>query len=72
MKLLYDPETDSLYIDLVDRTSVESEEVAPGIVMDYDADGQTVGIDIEHASKVLNLTELETHCLPVALTRSTA
>ena len=72
MKLFYDPETDSLYIDLVDRPSVESEEVAPGIVMDYDGAGKAVGIDIEHASKILDLTELETHCLPVALTRATA
>lgn len=72
MKLFYDPETDSLYIDLVGRTSVESEEVAPGIVMDYDADGNAVGIDVEHASKILDLTTIETHCLPVGLTRATA
>ena len=72
MKLHYDPETDSLYIDLVDRTSVDSQEVAPGIVMDYDEAGMAVGIDVEHASKILDLAQLETHCLPVTLTRSTA
>jgi uncharacterized protein YuzE len=66
MKLHYDPETDSLYIDLNDRTSVESEEVAPGIVVDFDDEGRAVGIDIEHASQVLDLTTLEAHSLPVA------
>ena len=72
MKLHYDPETDSLYIDLVDRPSVDSQEVALGIVMDYDAEGRAVGIDIKHASKILDLAELETRCLPFVLTRSTA
>lgn len=72
MKLHYDPETDSLYIDLVNRASVDSQEVAPGIVMDYDEEANAVGIDIEYASKILDLTELETHCLPVTLTRATA
>ena len=72
MKLYYDPETDSLYIDLVGRTSVDSREVAPGVVMDYDADGMAVGIDVEHASKILDLTEIETNCLPFKVTRATA
>ncbi len=50
MKLNYYPETDSLYIDLIDRTSVESREVSAGVVLDYDAEGRVVGIDIDHAS----------------------
>jgi uncharacterized protein YuzE len=65
MKLHYDPETDSLYIDLNDRTSVESEEVAPGIVVDFDEEGHAVGIDIEYASKILDLTKLETESVPI-------
>ena len=72
MKLFYDPETDSLYIDLVDRPGVDAQEVAPGIVMDYDAEGKAVGLDIEFASKILDLTELETRGLPFSLTRATA
>lgn len=43
MKLNYSPETDSLYIDLSVRTSVESREVSEGVVLDYDADGKLVG-----------------------------
>ena len=51
MKLNYFPDTDSLYIDLSHRPSVESREVSAGVVLDYDGDGNLVGIDIDHASK---------------------
>lgn len=65
MKLHYDPETDSLYIDLNARPSVDSHEVAAGLVLDVDADGQPVGIDIQHASTNLDLSTLETQALPI-------
>ena len=64
MKLNYYPDTDSLYIDLVDRASVESTEVSEGVVLDYDADGNLVGIDIDNASKKLDLKELTLSKLP--------
>ncbi|GAF71383.1 unnamed protein product [marine sediment metagenome] len=64
MKLRYYPETDSLYIDLADRSSAESKEVSEGIVLDYDADGNLVGIDIDNASKKLELDELVLSKLP--------
>jgi len=64
MKLRYYPETDSLYIDLADRPSVESKEASEGIVLDYDADGNLVGIDIDNASKKLELDELVLSKLP--------
>ena len=46
MKLNYYPETDSLYIDLSEQPSADSKEVSEGIVLDYDAKGNLVGIDI--------------------------
>ena len=58
MKLNYHRETDSLYIDLVDCPSVESREVAEGIVLDFDAEGRLVGIDIDHASRKVELERL--------------
>ena len=58
MKLNYFPETDSLYIDLSDRASVESREVSEGIVLDYDADGNLAGIDIDNASTKVDMTDL--------------
>lgn len=69
MKFHYYPETDSLYIDLIDRPSAESEEVRPGVVLDFDADGNLVGIDIDHASRVADLTHLESEALPVPVER---
>jgi uncharacterized protein YuzE len=65
MKFLYYPETDSLYIDLSERVSVDSQEVAPGVVLDFDAEGNLVGIDIEHASLKVNLSRLEAQALPI-------
>jgi uncharacterized protein YuzE len=67
MKLHYDRETDSLYIDLNARLSVDSREVQEGVVIDLDEKGQIVGIDIQHASQILDLATLETESLPVSV-----
>jgi uncharacterized protein YuzE len=64
MKLNYYPETDSLYIDLSEKTSVDSKEISEGIVLDYDAEGNLVGIDIDNASKKVQLKELVLSRLP--------
>ena len=64
MKLNYYPETDSLYIDLSEKTSVESKEISEGIVLDYDEAGHLVGIDIDNASKKVQLEELILSRLP--------
>jgi uncharacterized protein YuzE len=66
MKFHYYPETDSLYIDLAERASADSREVAPGVVLDFDEDGSLVGIDIDRASKIVNLSRLEAQSLPIA------
>jgi uncharacterized protein YuzE len=64
MKLNYYPETDSLYIDLSEKTSVESREISEGVVLDYDTNGTLVGIDIDNASKKVQLNELSLQKLP--------
>ena len=64
MKLNYYPETDSLYIDLSEKSSVESKEISEGIVLDYDAEGNLVGIDIDNASAKVQLKELTLRKLP--------
>ncbi|MCZ7583311.1 MAG: DUF2283 domain-containing protein [Deltaproteobacteria bacterium] len=66
MRFQYYKETDSLYIDLARRESVDSREVAPGIVLDFDSAGQLVGIDIDHASRVVSLDTLEAEALPLS------
>lgn len=65
MKIAYYPETDSLYIDLKAKSSVKSKEVSPGVVLDYDDAGNLVGIDIDNASKKLDLKELILKKLPI-------
>ena len=64
MKLNYYAETDSLYIDLAERPSVESREVSEGVVLDYDAGGNLVGIDIDNASARVALDLLTLDKLP--------
>ena len=65
MKFQYYRETDSLYIELSDKVSADSDEVAPGAVLDFDAEGHVVGIDIDHASEIVDLSKLEAESLPV-------
>jgi uncharacterized protein YuzE len=67
MKIEYFPETDSLYIDLAERPSVDSREIGDGIVLDLDASGEPVGIDIDQASKRLDLEKLNLRRLPFAV-----
>jgi uncharacterized protein YuzE len=65
MRINYYPETDSLYIDLSPKTSTESREVSPGVVLDYDSDGNLVGIDVDNASSKLDLKEFVLNKLPI-------
>lgn len=65
MTIDYDAQTDSLYVTLADRPSSESREIAPDVIADYDAGGGLVGLDIQHASQVVELGRLETRSLPL-------
>lgn len=66
MKLHYYPETDSLYIELKDVAGVDTREIVEGLVVDFDSNGDVVGLDIDHASRKLDLTKVETIALPPA------
>jgi uncharacterized protein YuzE len=66
MKISYYPDTDSLYIDLSEQPSAESREVSEGVVLDYDAQGRLVGIDIDNASKKVELKKLTLSKLPAS------
>lgn len=75
MRVCFFQETDSLYIDLAGRESVDSQEVAAGIVLDFDGQGCLVGIDIDRASQVVGLSRLEVEGFPLtslSLTRPEA
>ena len=72
MKLNYYSDTDSLYIDLSERPSVESREISEGIVLDYDATGSLVGIDIDNASQKVDLKKLTLNKLPAIIQNNSA
>ena len=62
MKLNVDKEADALYLRLDDSPIVESEEVSPGIVLDYNESNEVVGVEMLHLSKRssnLNLSALQ-------------
>lgn len=64
-EVYYHADTDSLYTDLSEQAGAEPREVSPGVVLDFGEDGRLVGIDIDQASKNLDLTRLETVALPL-------
>lgn len=69
MKLHYYSETDSLYIELRDQPGTETREIADGLNVDLNEQGQVVGIDIDQASRHLDLTTLEAVELPLKAIR---
>ncbi len=62
----YYPESDMLYIKLADGASTESEEITPGVVLDYDERNRVIGVEIEDASKFIDLSRLELRALPIS------
>jgi uncharacterized protein YuzE len=67
MQFDYDKETDSLYITLLSGGSVESEEISEDIILDYNADGKVVGIDLQHASKHTDMAGIQVRGFSPAL-----
>jgi len=65
MKINYYPDTDSLYIEFSEKESSESIEISEGIILDYDREGVLVGMDIDNATKKINLKELILNKLPL-------
>ena len=72
MRLKYYPETDSLYIDLSSKPSAQSREISEGVVLDYDAEGNIVGIDIDNASRKVDMNEVTLSRIPADVERFTA
>lgn len=72
MKLNYYKDTDSLYIDLSSKPSAASREISEGVVLDYDAEGTLVGIDIDNASRKIDLKEIVPNRIPAEMEKLTA
>jgi uncharacterized protein YuzE len=58
MKLKIDREADALYLDLDEALSYESQEIAPGVILDYSKDGKVVGIEMLYLSKRFDISQL--------------
>jgi DNA-binding transcriptional regulator YiaG len=72
MKYFYDKTSDSLYLTLAERKYADSVEAAPGIVLDFDAAGRLIGIDLEHASNSVDVTDLSLQGEPTRSEQPTA
>ena len=59
MRLTYDPEADALMLRLTDAPVDSSEEVAPNVVLDFDADGRVVGIEVLFVSELPDANPME-------------
>lgn len=71
MKLTVDEEADALHLHLVDVHVEESEEVTPGVIVDYDKSNQVVGIEVLYLSKrpqPVNLMDFQFETHPKRLT----
>ena len=55
-----------LYLKLSDGINAESEEVAEGVVLDFDNNNKLLGIEIENAASFVDLSRLEVSALPIA------
>jgi len=70
LKLHYYPETDSLYIELSSAPSIETQAISDGLNIDFGRNGSVIGIDIDRASKQLDLTKLEIFAFPVTASQA--
>jgi len=59
VKIRIDRDADALYIRLTERGLVESEEARPGVVLDFDASGQVVGIEMLDISSRMSPQEMQ-------------
>ena len=60
MKLNVDKEADALYLRLDDSTIVDSAEVSPGVVLDYNESNEVVGVELHDLSKRASKVNLDT------------
>lgn len=67
MKVIYDSDTDTLTIIFTDTPVAESDEDKPGVILDYDASGNLVSLEILDASRRVVLpTQIEYQVVPVS------
>ena len=60
MRLKIDKDSDALYLRLDDSAVVESEEVQPGVILDFNAEGNVIGVEILNLSDRVPADQLRT------------
>ena len=65
MKIEYYPDVDMLYLGYSDKPSVRQVEIKPDFVEEYDAEGNKIGLEVEHASKYFKIEIFEVDSSPV-------
>ena len=58
MKLTIDKDADALYLELDDSPAADSEEISPGVILDYNSDGKVTGIEMLYLSKRVPSSQL--------------
>ena len=58
-RIKYDPQTDTLTLRFGDTPIAESDEIEPGVIVDYDANGQIVGVELLDASTIIQFTKAD-------------
>ena len=64
MKLTIDKEADALYLDLDETPAVDSEEIAPGVILDYNSEGKVTGIEPKSAAADVDRSPQRPNALP--------
>jgi len=59
MKLTIDREANALYLDLDESPAADSEEISPGVILDYNAEGKVVGIEMLYLSRRVGTEQLD-------------
>ena len=65
MRFEYFADTDTLYITLREGPGADAQETADGVVLDLDAEGRVVGIEVEHASERADLDNFQLASFPL-------
>lgn len=64
MKFNYDKDTDSLYIDFIDKPGVDSFEISPDFIVDVDEDGNVLGIEVLDVKNKIDLEQIVFNHIP--------
>ena len=66
MKIVFDRDKDVLQFSFTNASIQETSQIAPGLVLDYDEDGNVIGLEVRKASQKVDDPQTITYSLGVA------